>query len=70
MDKPIPICVSVRYWLLSSNWLLVRIDIELDEENKIARKQRAAKDSGRFRSMAVAERRELRPVGAGKVGIG
>jgi len=32
MDKPIPICVSIRYWLLSASRLLVRIDIELDEE--------------------------------------
>jgi hypothetical protein len=33
-DKPIPICncVSVGNWLLSTSWLLVRIDIELDEE--------------------------------------
>jgi hypothetical protein len=29
--------MSVRNWLLSASWLLVRIDIELDKEQKIAR---------------------------------
>jgi hypothetical protein len=36
MDRPIPICVSVRNWLLSTSRLLVRLNIEFDKEQKIA----------------------------------
>jgi len=51
-----PICnsITISHGFIRLNRLLVRLDIEVDEETKIAGKKAAAKNGSRFCSRAVA----------------
>ena len=65
------ISLAVCYYLaLALDWLLVGLDVEVDEKTQIARQQEAANDSSRFRSGAATQVGEVRPVVRGVIVVG
>lgn len=58
--EPIPIqsTIAVSFGLPTFDRLLVRLEIEVDEETEVAGKQRATKDSSPFASRTVAQVRQ------------
>jgi len=51
----VSVCVSVSLALsFAANWLLVRLDVEVDEQEKVAGEQSASEDGGAFGPRAAS----------------
>lgn len=61
--------VDLRSLALALGWLLIRLDIELDEQPQVARQEYTAKDRGRFRAGARSQTRKALKVVGGIVRI-
>ena len=62
---PVTVCLAIRLAVhrnLRADGLLVRLDVELDEETQVAREQQAAKDRCALRSGARTQGGEVREV--------
>ena len=70
-DAPVcnTVCLAVRHSLLA-NRFLVRLDVKLDEQEQVARKERASEHRSLLCSGTAAQRREVGEVVGGIVGVG
>ena len=61
--------LAIRHWFLALDRLLVRLDVEVDEQNEVAREKDTSKDSSGLCSSARTEMWEVREVVRRIVGV-